>query len=131
VNVAGVLVGPGRDVRLVALGGQADGSADVPPAGGGITAVEGTPSQVGIAALDQYARLVPGAGGYAVVREIDDSSIPDGRNAASRLFGSLESASLAVTFAALESRMDASAAKLWNHGLPSLKRAERDCGISG
>jgi hypothetical protein len=45
---------------------------------------------------------------------------------------SLESASLAVTFAApLESSMDASAAKLWNHGLPSLKGAERDCGISG
>jgi hypothetical protein len=68
----------------------------------------------------------------SAAKEIDDFSIPDGRNAAPRLFGSLESASLAVTFAApLESSMDPSAAKLWNHGLPSLKRAERDCGISG
>jgi len=33
--------------------------------------------------------------------------------------------------APLESSMDASAARQWNYGLPSLNRPERDCGISG
>jgi hypothetical protein len=56
--------------------------------------------------------------------------VPDGLNAASRLFGVLESASVDITFAApLEPSMDANAAKSWNEGQAKLKHAEKDCGI--